>query len=137
MRSCHGFSRRKGPGSGGEIFRWSAAPTFAADVTNHNRVVVLGTTVVTNLFGSQNPIGQTVKVSGVNFTVVGVLKLKGSNGFQDQDDVVLAPLATVQELITGQTAGLDQIVLEAKSSGQVNAVAAEATWAFCLRGLGG
>ena len=98
-----------------------------ADVTDHNRVVVLGTTVVTNLFGSQNPIGQTIKVNGFNFTVSGVLTSKGSNGFQDQDDVVLAPLTTVQDLIVGQTAGLSQIVIEAKSAGQVNAAAAEAT----------
>jgi putative ABC transport system permease protein len=99
----------------------------AADVTAHNRVIVLGTTVVTNLFGSQNPIGQTIKVNGFNFTVSGVLTSKGSNGFQDQDDVVLAPLTTVQDLIVGQTAGLGQIVIEAKSAGQVNAAAAEAT----------
>jgi putative ABC transport system permease protein len=99
----------------------------AADVTDHARVVVLGTTVVTNLFGSQNPVGQTIKVNGANFTVAGVLTSKGSNGFQDQDDIVLAPLTTVQELIVGQTAGLDQIVIEAKSAGQVNAAAAEAT----------
>jgi putative ABC transport system permease protein len=99
----------------------------AADVADHARVVVLGTTVVTNLFGSQNPVGQTIKVNGANFTVAGVLTSKGSNGFQDQDDIVLAPLTTVQELIVGQTAGLDQIVIEAKSAGQVNAAAAEAT----------
>jgi putative ABC transport system permease protein len=99
----------------------------SADVTDHSRVVVLGTTVVTNLFGGQNPIGQTIKIDGANFNVAGVLKSKGSNGFQDQDDVVLAPLTTVQELIVGQTAGLSQIVVEAKSAGQVNAAAAEAT----------
>jgi putative ABC transport system permease protein len=98
-----------------------------ADVTNHSRVVVLGTTVVTNLFGNVNPIGETIKVNGVNFTVQGVLTTKGSNGFQDQDDIVLAPLSTVQELITGATGGLSQIVVEAKSAGQVNAAAAEAT----------
>ena len=99
-----------------------------ADETNHSRVVVLGTTVVTNLFGSgSDPIGQTIRLNGVSFTVVGVLTSKGSNGFQDADDVVVAPLTTTQELLTGATGGLDQIVLEAKSAHQVDAAAAEAT----------
>jgi putative ABC transport system permease protein len=105
------------------------AGTFitAQDETNHARVVVLGTTVVTNLFGNANPIGQTVKLNGISFTVEGVLKSKGTNGSQDQDDVAIAPLTTTQELLTGVTGGLSQIVVEAKSSGQVDAAASEAT----------
>jgi putative ABC transport system permease protein len=99
----------------------------AQDETNHARVVVLGTTVVTNLFGSANPLGQTVKLNGITFTVEGVLKSKGTNGIQDQDDVAIAPLSTTQELLTGVTGGLSQIVVEAKSSKQVDAAASEAT----------
>jgi putative ABC transport system permease protein len=101
----------------------------AQDESSYARVVVIGTTVVANLFGAgtQNPIGQTIKVNGINFTVVGVLKSKGSNGFQDQDDVALAPLSTTQQLLTGTTSGLSQIVVEAPSPGQVNAAEAEAT----------
>jgi putative ABC transport system permease protein len=100
----------------------------SADELNHNRVVVLGTTVVTNLFGSgSDPIGQTIRLNGVSFTVVGVLTSKGSNGFQDADDIILAPLTTTQELLTGTSSGLNQIVIEAKSAGQVNNAAAEAT----------
>jgi putative ABC transport system permease protein len=99
------------------------------DESTYARVLVIGTTVVTNLFGSgtQNPIGQTIKVNGINFTVIGVLQTKGSNGFQDQDDVAIAPLSTTQQLLTGTTSGLNQIVIEAKSAGQVNAAEAEAT----------
>ena len=94
------------------------AGTFitAQDETDHARVVVLGTTVVTNLFGNANPLGQTVKLNGISFTVEGVLDSKGTNGFQDQDDVAIAPLSTTQELLTGVTGGLSQIVVEAKSS---------------------
>ncbi len=95
--------------------------------SQHARVVVLGTTVVTNLFGSANPLGQTIKVNGIGFTVVGVLTSKGTNGIQDQDDIVIAPLSTTQELLTGVTSGLSQIVIEATSSGTVNAAEAEAT----------
>jgi putative ABC transport system permease protein len=95
--------------------------------SQHARVVVLGTTVVTNLFGNANPLGQTIKVNGIGFTVVGVLVSKGTNGIQDQDDVVIAPLSTTQELLTGVTSGLSQIVVEARSSGSVDAAEAEAT----------
>jgi putative ABC transport system permease protein len=101
----------------------------AQDESTDARVLVIGTTVVTDLFGSgvQNPIGQTIKVNGINFTVIGVLQSKGSNGFQDQDDVAIAPLSTTQELLTGTTSGIGQIVIEAKSSGAVDAAESEAT----------
>ena len=105
------------------------AGTFitSQEEAQHARVVVLGQTVVTNLFGSQDPLGQTVKLNGISFQVVGVLVPKGSNGFQDQDDVVIAPLTTTQDLITGVTAGLSQIIVEAQSSSQVNAAESEAS----------
>jgi putative ABC transport system permease protein len=105
------------------------AGTFVTpqDESQHARVVVLGTTVVSNLFGSANPLGQTIKVNGIGFTVEGVLESKGTNGIQDQDDIVIAPLSTTQELLTGVTSGLSQILIEAKSSKQVNAAEAEAT----------
>jgi putative ABC transport system permease protein len=105
------------------------AGTFitADEETQHARVVVLGQTVVSNLFGSQNPLGQTIKLNGISFVVIGVLTAKGTNGFQDQDDIAIAPLSTTQDLITGVTGGLSQIVIEARSSGQVDAAEAEAT----------
>ncbi|HEY2073941.1 MAG TPA: ABC transporter permease [Gaiellaceae bacterium] len=93
----------------------------------HARVVVLGQTVVENLFGGQSPLGQTVKLNGIGFTVVGVLVPKGTNGVQDQDDIAIAPLTTTQDLITGVANGLSQLIVEAKSSHAVNAAEAEAT----------
>jgi putative ABC transport system permease protein len=96
------------------------------DERDYSRVVDLGETVVANLFGDQNPIGQTIRLNGISFLVDGVLTPKGSNGFQDEDDIVLAPLSTTQELLTGVSGGLSQIVIEAPTSGQVNAAADEA-----------
>ena len=95
--------------------------------SQHARVIVLGQTVVENLFGSTDPLGQEVKVNGVGFTVIGVLVPKGTNGFQDQDDIAIIPLTTSQDLITGVTSGLSQIVVEATKSSTVNAAEAEAT----------
>ena len=106
------------------------AGTFitAQEESQHSRVVVLGQTVVLNLFGTTtDPLGQTIKLNGIGFTVVGVLVPKGTNGIQDQDDIAIAPLTTTQDLITGVTTGLSQIIIEAKSSHQVNAAEEEAT----------
>jgi putative ABC transport system permease protein len=105
------------------------AGTFITDQeeSSHARVVVLGQTVVTNLFGSADPLGQTIKLNGTSFTVIGVLVPKGTNGIQDQDDIAIAPLTTTQDLITGVATGLSQIIVEAKSAHQVNAAESEAT----------
>jgi putative ABC transport system permease protein len=95
------------------------------DETDQSRSLVVGPTVVTNLFAGQNPVGQTVKVNGVSFQVVGVLKSKGTNGIQDQDDIAIAPLSTTRSLLTGTTGGLSQIIIQARSSKAVDAASAE------------
>lgn len=68
------------------------------------RVVVIGSTVATNL-GVTNPesiIGQTVRIQGLQFTVVGVLKSKGQGGgFGDPDDQALIPITTARYRIVG------------------------------------
>jgi putative ABC transport system permease protein len=97
----------------------------AQDNSDQQRYLVVGPTVVTNLFNGQNPVGLTVKVNGVSFEVVGVLKSKGTNGIQDQDDIAIAPLMTTRSLLTGTTTGLSQIVIQARSSKAVDAAAAE------------
>jgi putative ABC transport system permease protein len=104
-----------------------AAGTFFTqqDVDQHNKVAVIGQTVVTGLFGGQNPLGQTVQFNGQTFTIVGTLKAKGTNGFQDQDDVVIAPLTAVQDNLSGANGTYNSIVIEATSRGTENAAAAE------------
>ena len=99
----------------------------SADVTSRNRVALLGQTVVTNLFGTQNPVGATVQFSGIDFNVIGVLTPKGSNGQQDQDDIVITPITAVQDTLAGANAPLSQITIEAKSRGAMSAAADEVT----------
>ncbi len=73
------------------------------DVTRATDVAVLGETVRQNLFGSADPVGQTVRIGNLPFRVVGVLSPKGSSGMgQDQDDGVYIPISTLQKKITGQ-----------------------------------
>jgi len=60
-------------------------------------VALLGETVAANLFGGADPIGQTIRIKHVPFTVVGVLERKGQSPTgQDQDDVVLMPISTAK-----------------------------------------
>ena len=69
-----------------------------------SRVCVIGTTVATNLFGEEKPIGKTIRLRNMPFTVVGVLESKGANGWgQDQDDVVMAPYTTVSRILQRST----------------------------------
>jgi putative ABC transport system permease protein len=98
----------------------------ADDVVSDRKVVVIGQTVDQDLFGTVDPIGKQITVGGVNFTVVGVLKTKGSSGFQDADDVAIAPLPAVQESLTGYGA-LNQIVVQAKTPKTVDAAQSEVT----------
>ena len=74
------------------------------DVTQSATVAVLGDTVRKYLFGSANPIGETIRIGTLPFKVVGVLAPKGisAGSNQDQDDVIFAPLTTVQKKLLGQ-----------------------------------
>jgi putative ABC transport system permease protein len=69
-----------------------------------DRVAVLGNTVVDNLFGEMNPIGQTIRINKSTFRVIGTLAPKGqSAGGQDQDDLIIVPITTAQERMLGIT----------------------------------
>jgi putative ABC transport system permease protein len=75
-----------------------------SDVKNAAKVTILGKTVVTELFGDVDPIGKTIRIKGMPFTVIGVLDKRGENGMgHDQDDVVFIPITTAQKKIIGIT----------------------------------
>lgn len=65
-------------------------------------VAVIGKTVAKELFGSQNPIGQTFKANKLNLMVIGVLPMKGTQGPRDQDDVVIVPVQTAMKRLLGR-----------------------------------
>jgi putative ABC transport system permease protein len=73
------------------------------DVDAAAKVAILGETVWTSLFGETDPIGQTIRIKKVPFTVVGVLEAKGQSSFgQDQDDVILIPISTAKKKVLGR-----------------------------------
>jgi putative ABC transport system permease protein len=89
-------------------------------------VLVLGPEVVDELFGGADPVGDNVAISGTDFTVIGVTNSKGSDGTTDLDDVAMAPLSTVQNLLTGY-GSIDEIDVEAKAANAVDAAQTEVT----------
>jgi putative ABC transport system permease protein len=96
------------------------------DVRHHGRVAVIGQTVQQELFGTQNAVGQTIKVDGTSFQVSGVLASKGASGATNEDDVVMAPITTVQDSIAGY-GPISSITVEGSSQSKLNAAEAEVT----------
>jgi len=81
-----------------------AAGRFFTDDENRqrSRVVLLGRTVAEEVFGSENPVGETIKLNKVLFRVIGVLKPRGDQGPWDADDVVIIPLQTAMHRVMGK-----------------------------------
>ncbi len=67
------------------------------------RVAVIGATVVRELFGTANPIGEMIRVNRISFQIIGVLPEKGASGWRDQDDVIIVPLFTGMYRLLGKT----------------------------------
>jgi putative ABC transport system permease protein len=88
-----------------EIRDWALAagrPFTQQDVDGATKVCLLGNTVVENLFGGIDPVGQIVRIKNMPFTVVGVLSPKGQSTWgRDQDDTIFVPLTTAQKRLFG------------------------------------
>jgi putative ABC transport system permease protein len=96
------------------------------DVRNATKVCVLGQTVVDNLFGNADPIGQIIRIKKVPFVVIGVLAPKGqSDRGQDQDDTIFVPLSTAKKKIFGSPFLGTVRVITVKAKGAAEMVAAE------------
>ena len=68
---------------------------------NLAKVCVIGTTVVKNLFGNENPVGKYIKINRKQFRVIGILPVKGAQGYRDGDDMVIVPLNTAMKRLLG------------------------------------
>ena len=84
-------------------YRLAEGRFFTSDeVDASSKVAVVGRTVVQNLFGDPSPVGAILRIKRVPFTVVGVLEEKGQSlQGQDQDDIIIAPITTVQNRLVG------------------------------------
>jgi len=85
------------------------------DVLNQAKVAVLGPMPRDDLFGEGvNPVGQTIRVQGMNFRVIGLTKSKGGLGLFSEDDVVFIPISTCQKFLTGNEY-ISTIAIQAQS----------------------
>lgn len=92
------------------------------------KVALIGEVVHQELFGGRNPIGQTLRIGNVPFTIVGLLDKKGEGAMgRNQDDVVFIPLSTAKSRVLGSVRGnsreaLDFIVVKVSESAAINHV---------------
>ncbi|HEX9746481.1 MAG TPA: ABC transporter permease [bacterium] len=95
-----------------------------AEVQNRARVAVMGPTTAEQLGFNINNIGESVKIDGLNFTVVGILKTKGDQGWYNPDDRLLVPFTTAMNTIFGQDS-VDEIDLMAAENVDLTVVEEE------------
>ncbi|HUO78387.1 MAG TPA: ABC transporter permease [Thermodesulfovibrionales bacterium] len=105
-----------------EVRDWplaSGRPFTQQDVKSATKVCLLGQTVVDNLFGSMDPLGQIIRIKKIPFTVIGVLATKGQSAQgQDQDDTIYVPVTTAQKKLFGTSfpGMVRTIMVKAKSA---------------------
>jgi len=74
-----------------------------AEVDAMARLAIIGPVTAENLFGHNDPLDQIIKVKGISFTVIGVTKSKGDQGWFNPDDMVLVPYTTAMKQLFGLT----------------------------------
>ncbi len=95
-----------------------------SELRNGAAVCVVGQTIRKNLFGSGDPIGQSVRLQKFTCNVVGLLVAKGEGGFgNDQDDILLVPIRTFQRRVAGNAdvAMIDAMVASGYTTAKVKA----------------
>ncbi len=103
----------------------AAVPTIGRFFTEkemkmRQKVVVLGTTIVKELFENANPVGEVIKINRINFRVIGVMPEKGAAHWRDQDDLVVIPVTTAMYRLLGKEY-VDSIDVEVKEADLMDA----------------
>jgi macrolide transport system ATP-binding/permease protein len=102
------------------------------DVQKRERVALLGLTVIQKLFGDNaNPVGEDIKINRVNFSVIGVLPVKGNGFGGDQDDVILVPVTTAMYRLFGKEY-MSAVDIEADNAADTGPVA-DAVTTFMMK----
>ncbi|NBQ67655.1 MAG: FtsX-like permease family protein [Nitrosomonadaceae bacterium] len=108
----------------------SGAIFTESDLRSAARVVVLGSVTAKNLFGDEDPVGKTIRITNRPFLVVGVLMAKGQSlTGRDQDDNVLIPITTSERQITGNQfpGSIRYMMVQGKSAGDMDIAEIEIT----------
>ena len=112
---------REWPASSGREFTTS-------DVRAAAKVCLLGTTTARELFGDSDPLGEIIRIKKLPFQVIGLLGSKGSTSWgQDQDDIIVAPLTTVQQKLMSSRLRIGSILVSAADELRVEQAIEEIT----------
>jgi putative ABC transport system permease protein len=103
-----------------------------SDDARQAKVAVLGPTTASDLFGTVDPIGQSIRIQGQSFKVIGVTVSKGGTGFGNADDVIYVPLSTAMKSLFGATS-VSSIAVEAKSADVMTAAQDEVGYLLLSR----
>jgi len=117
-----------------DIAKWTIEdgdPISRIHVLRGSKVCLVGSTIVRELYGGEDPVGKDLRIQNVVFKVIGVLKSKGANmmGF-DQDDTVIAPWTTVKMRLRG--AGSTSLSSTSTSSSTTTATSTSAFYVGSL-----
>jgi putative ABC transport system permease protein len=105
----------------------SGGPFGEQDVKSQAKVALIGKTTAAQLFGEEDPVGQTVRIKNAPFTIVGLLNPKGSGfGGQDQDDILMIPWTSAMTRLTGGTT-FRNLSLQGASADQLDEISGEIT----------
>jgi putative ABC transport system permease protein len=106
----------------------SGQPFTAGEVRRGTRVALIGQQIVRNLFGTEDPVGKTLRIKNLPFLVIGVLERKGQSlDGRDQDDAVLIPITAAQTKLFGTAfpGTVRFIITQARSDGHMEDAEAE------------
>ncbi len=113
-----------------QVREWSVAKgrfLNRQDVDGRTKNCLIGSTVVQELFGDEDPINKVIRIQKVPFTVVGVLETKGQSPMgQDQDDIIFVPVTTAQARLMGIT-WLNAIMVKGRSDGVMDKAVEQVT----------
>ena len=93
-------------------------------------VCVIGATTRKDLFGTEDPLGASIRVGKASIQVIGTLKAKGQSGFgRDQDDTIIVPLTTLQRRLVGRTSSqsIGQIMMSATDGYATSSIISDVT----------
>jgi putative ABC transport system permease protein len=121
-----------------QINKWTIADgrLFTdADLRSGSAVCVIGNTVRVELFGTENPVGASIRIGRASCEVIGLLATKGQAGMGDQDDTIIMPLSSLQRRLIGKTSehSINQISISAQEGTESLALISDITEVMRIR----
>ena len=88
------------------------------DIENQSKVCILGSEIISSLFSLTDPIGETIKINGDNYTVIGVLQEQGTSMGNNIDNLVLIPFSSAKHL--GEDTSINELYIKVENEDNIN-----------------